>query len=156
MQIKITIWYHYMHAYVLSRFSRVWLFVTLLTKARQAPLSMRLSRQENWSGFPCSPPGDLPDPGIEPPSLMSPALAGGFFTTGTTWEATYLLGKVAKKQKTKHWQYQVLRIQSSWSSHILLMEIQNETSTVKQAGSFFIKLKTHLPYDPAIPFNLEK
>ena len=39
------------------------------------------SRQEYWSGLPLPPPGDLPDPGIEPKSLMSPALAGRFFTT---------------------------------------------------------------------------
>ena len=45
------------------------------------------SRQEYWSGFPDPPPGDLPDPGIEPTSFMSPALAGGFFTTSATWEA---------------------------------------------------------------------
>ena len=45
---------------------------------RQAPLSMGFFRQEYWSGFPCAPPGDLPDPGIEPASLASPALAGGF------------------------------------------------------------------------------
>ena len=51
------------------------------TVARQAPLSMEFSRQECWSELPCAPPGDLPDPGIEPASLMSPALAGGFFTT---------------------------------------------------------------------------
>ena len=43
--------------------------------------------QEHWSGLPCPPPGDLLDPGIEPASLTSPALAGGFFTTSTTWEA---------------------------------------------------------------------
>ena len=48
---------------------------------RQAPLSMGLSRQEYRSGVPCPPPGDLPDPGIEHASLMSPALARGFFTT---------------------------------------------------------------------------
>ena len=48
---------------------------------------MGFSRQEYWSGLPCPPPADLPDPGIEPVSLMSPALAGGFFTTSTTWEA---------------------------------------------------------------------
>ena len=42
---------------------------------------MRFSRQEYWSGLPCSPPGDLPNPGIKPTSLTSPALAGGFFTT---------------------------------------------------------------------------
>ena len=46
-----------------------------------APLSMELSRQEYWSGLPCLPPGDLPNPGIEPESLMSPALAGRFFST---------------------------------------------------------------------------
>ena len=48
---------------------------------------MGFSRQEYWSGLPCPPPGDLPDPGIEFTSLSSPALAGRFFTTSTTWEA---------------------------------------------------------------------
>ena len=55
--------------------------------ACQAPLSMGFSRQEYWSGLPYPPPGALPDPEIEPVSLKSLALAGGFFTTGTTWEA---------------------------------------------------------------------
>ena len=45
------------------------------------------SRQEYWNGLPYPPPGDLPNPGIEPVSFMSPALAGRFFTTGATWEA---------------------------------------------------------------------
>ena len=49
--------------------------------ARQAPLSMGLSRQERWIGLPFPTPGDLPDPEIEPASLVNPALAGGFFTT---------------------------------------------------------------------------
>ena len=44
------------------------------------------SRQEYWSGLPCPPPRDLPNPGIEPGSFMSPALAGEFFTTSATWE----------------------------------------------------------------------
>ena len=48
---------------------------------------MGFSRQEYWSGWPFPPPEDLPDQGIEPTSLMSPVLAGGFFTTSTTWEA---------------------------------------------------------------------
>ena len=61
-------------------------FVKSRMVALQAPLSMGFSRQEYWSWLPCPPPGDLPDPGIEPVSLMSPALAGGFFTTGATWE----------------------------------------------------------------------
>ena len=51
------------------------------TVACQAPLSMVFSRQEYWSGLPFPPPGDLPDPGTEPMSAGSPALAGGFFTT---------------------------------------------------------------------------
>ena len=41
--------------------------------------------------MPCPPPGDLPDPGIEPTSFMSPALTGGFFTTSATWEALFNL-----------------------------------------------------------------
>ena len=65
---------------------------TLWTVAFQAPLSMGFSRQEYWSGLPCPPPGDPPDPGIKTMSHMSPALAGRFFTTSTTWEALYYDG----------------------------------------------------------------
>ena len=60
------------------------------TIARPAPPSMGFSRQEYWSGFPCPPPRELPDPGMEPASLTSPALAGGFFTTSATWEALWI------------------------------------------------------------------
>ena len=72
---------------MLSHFSSVWLFASLWNVAHQAPLSMRFSRQEYWSGLSCPLPGDLPYLGMEPTSLMSPALAGGFFTTSATWEA---------------------------------------------------------------------
>ena len=58
--------------------SRVQLFAPLWTVVSQVPPSMVFSRQEYWSGLPFPPPGDLPDPGIEP---TSSALAGGFFTT---------------------------------------------------------------------------
>ena len=71
---------------VLSYFNRVRL-CNPRTVIHQAPLSMGFSRQEQWSGQPFPLPGDLPDPGIEPMSLMSPALAGGFFTTSATWKA---------------------------------------------------------------------
>ena len=71
---------------MLSHFIHVQVFVTLWAVAHQAPLSMGFSRREYWSGLPCPPPGDLPDPGIEPASLMSPALAGGLFATSATWE----------------------------------------------------------------------
>ena len=66
--------------------SRVQLIATPWTADHQDTLFMAFPRQEYWSGLPFSPPGDLPDPGIEPVSLMSPALAGGFFTTSATWE----------------------------------------------------------------------
>ena len=80
-----------MCACMLSHLSHVQLFATLWTTVRQAPLSMGFSRQQQRSGLSCPPPGDLPDPGIEPASLMSPALAGAFFTTSTTWKALHRL-----------------------------------------------------------------
>ena len=55
--------------------------------SRQAPLPRGFSRKEHWRGLPCPPPGGLPDPGLEPASLMSAALAGGFFTASAAWEA---------------------------------------------------------------------
>ena len=70
--------------WALSHFSLVRLFVILWTVACQTPLSLAFSRQE-WVAMLSS--RDLPDPGIEPASLMSPALAGRFFTTSATWEA---------------------------------------------------------------------
>ena len=62
----------------MKSFSCVRLFATPWTIAYQAPPSMGFSRQEDWSGLPFLSPGDLPNPGIE---LVSPALAGGFFTS---------------------------------------------------------------------------
>ena len=70
-------------------FSRARIFATPGTVAHQAPPSMGFSRQEHWSGLPCHPPGDLPNPGSEPRSLMSSALAGGFFITSATWKAPW-------------------------------------------------------------------
>ena len=62
--------------WVLSHFSRVWLFATLWAVALQAPLSMGLSLQKFWSGLPFPSQGDLPDPGIEPrpPALQADSL----------------------------------------------------------------------------------
>ena len=70
------------------------LFLTLWPHglACQAPLSMGFSRQEYWSGLPCPPPGALPNPGIKPESLTSPALAAWFFTTSATWGAPGISG----------------------------------------------------------------
>ena len=71
---------------MLNRFSHVWLFATPWTIACQAPLYMEFSRQEYWSRLPLPFPGYLPNPGIEPISVMSYALRGGFFSTSATWE----------------------------------------------------------------------
>ena len=70
-----------------SCFICVQFFATLWTIALQAPLSMGFSRQENWSGWPCLPPRDLPNPEIKPISLVSLMSAAGLFTTTATKEA---------------------------------------------------------------------
>ena len=89
------------HACVLSHFTYVRLFTTLWTVAHHAPLSMGFCRQEYWSGFPCPPPGDLLDPGIEPASPVSSALQADSLLltqpgsppegapTGQIWDKSY-------------------------------------------------------------------
>ena len=80
--------------------------VTPRTVARQAPLSVGFFRQEYWSGLPFPSPGDLPNPGMETASLISPAFAGGFFTTNNTWETPcvcvcmYIYRRCAKSLQT--------------------------------------------------------
>ena len=61
-----------------------------MTVACQAPLSLGFSQKESWGELPYPPSGDLPDPGVKPAILTSPAMAGAFFTTTITWEAQYL------------------------------------------------------------------
>ena len=72
--VKMVNFMYTLHACMLSCFSRVQLCATLWTVDCQAPLSMGFSRQEYWSGLPCSPPGDLSNPMIEPISPASPSL----------------------------------------------------------------------------------
>ena len=79
----------WMHMHMLSCFNHVQLFVTIPTIACQAPLYKKFSKQEYWSGLPCPPSADLPHPTIKLMFLASPALAGGFFTANTIWEAPY-------------------------------------------------------------------
>ena len=71
--------------------SHVQVFATPWTGARQAPLSMGFSRQESQSGLPSPSPRDLPNPGTEPMSPMSPALVGRFFTTREAFSSFYLV-----------------------------------------------------------------
>ena len=65
-------------------------------------LSLGFSRQEYWSGLPCLSPGDLLDPGMKPESLMSPALAGGLFTTSTAWEDQNRVSQMQEKRNPEH------------------------------------------------------
>ena len=78
-------------------FSHVRPFAIPWLAACQAPLSMGFSRQEYYRGLSCPPPGDLPNPGIKPASLLSLLLASRFFTTGATWEALNEDGVWCKK-----------------------------------------------------------
>ena len=71
---------------MLSRFSPVQLFVTPWAVAGQVALSTGFSRQDYWDKLPCLPPGDLPDPEMEPMSLSCPVLADQFFIISATWE----------------------------------------------------------------------
>ena len=89
-------------ACMLSHFSHVQLSATLWTVACLAPLFMEFYRQEYWSGLPFLSPGDPHDLGIKHSSLMSPALAGSFFTTSATWEA---LISTLKAKISRHWKY---------------------------------------------------
>ena len=88
---------------------------TLWTVGHQAPLSMGFSRQQYWSGLPCPSPGDLPDPGPEPESLVSPALAGGFFTAGATWEAL--------KTRVQAWILKYVSLLNNADHHVSLQHL---------------------------------
>ena len=69
---------------------------------------MGFSRQEYWSELPLPPPRDLPDPGIEPASLMSPVFAGWFFITSATWKPDALYTLKKKKSFLKYSCFTVL------------------------------------------------
>ena len=78
------------------------LFEVPRTVAHQAPLSMEFSRQEYWSELPFPPPGHLPDAGVKPVSLASPALAGGFFATAPSRMRATSLSHFAVRWTVSH------------------------------------------------------
>ena len=82
---------------------------------------MGFSRQEFWSGLLYPPPGDLPNPGTEPESLSSPALAGGFFTSSATWEAPGM--HVFRNPEPSDWAEQKQTQTSSAVQCHLLLEV---------------------------------
>ena len=115
--------------------SCVWLFTTLWLVACQVPLPTVFSRQEYWSGLPCPAPGNLPDPGTEPAFLMSTALAGGFFTTSTTWEApwSWRCHQMGLKQKQFYKQGRSGLVHSRTSSLILQLVKLSVDSVLRAA-----------------------
>ena len=110
---------------MLSHFSSVRLFVTIWTIAHQARLAMGFSRQEYWSGLSCPPPWHLSDPGIEPLSLESPALAGRFFTTSTTekpWHSWLLTPRAKSSYLESVWSSLTLLKVSTFSGQFLSLK----------------------------------
>ena len=111
--------------------------------ACQAPLSIGFSRQEYWSGLPFSPPGDFPNPGIKPRPLMSPALAGRFFTVAPPGRFFLLLlldmifsGAIFCSLKTRlsqgwdetRWDHKLRQWSHRWSrgkTFVILQEIKS-------------------------------
>ena len=102
--------------------SLVKLFAIPWTVAHQTPLSMEFSKQEYWIGLPCSPPGDLLNPGVKPAFLMSPALAGVFFTTA-------LPGKP--------WLYKLVNVNgAALVMHLATFDLTRDSLTLSKANTF--------------------
>ena len=103
---------------------------------------MGSSRQEYWSGLPCPPPGDRPDPGIESTSLISPALAGGFFTTSATWEVPILVFGTIKFKKNGQGLISILPI----CQYCSLEHPQENKTKIPSTQSLFVrKWKSEMP-----------
>ena len=109
---------------LLSHFSHVQLCVTTQTAARQAPLSLGFSRQEYWSGLPLSSPGDLPQPGIEPTSLLPPALVVDSLTTVPLGKLPSAQAAVRKQTEWLKWQTSVCSYSRGLESQIKLQRGQ--------------------------------
>ena len=130
-------------AYTLSCFSHVRLFTTLCTIVCQAPLSMGFSRQEYWSGLPCLPLGDLPNPEVDLSSLMFPALAGRFFTTSATWEAN-LLSVLYKIKIPRALCLHILGILFKLASWVFLLAEMEAITSFSEGMKTIIKWLCHL------------
>ena len=116
-------------------------------------------RQEYWSGLPCSSPRDLPDPGMEPTSLMSPALAGRFFTTSALGDNEMTrkyenLTFSQEKQQENPWQDKVLEtlqealpenpiLKAHWTKECLLLQTQKVEVTYKRTTNCWICVFVH-------------
>ena len=135
--------------------------VTLWTVVLHAPQSMGFSRQEYWSGLPYPPSGDLPDLGIKPASLISPALAGRFSTTSTTWEAHHHWSLVNEKPE-KHLEGKFLRKEVGWGAQFLpgrhvgrSAQRTELTMPEGQGGTLLCRVPGPHPLQSSVPGRLE-
>ena len=125
---------------MLSCFSCVPLFLTQWTTTHQAPLSMGFSRQEYWSGLLCPSPEDLPDSGIEPVFLTSPALAGRLFNTSTTTKS-YISHQFSSIQSLSR----VQLFATPWiAAHQASLSITNSWSSLKLMSIESVMPSNHL------------
>lgn len=93
-----------------------------------------------WSGLLCPPPGDIPDPGMEPMSLLSPALAGTFFTTRATREAPQMI-ILGSNQESKHSSMHNSVYKNTGSSLVSFLIMSKEIQNFKQ-GLDYLKCET--------------
>ena len=112
--------------------------MTPWTVTRQAPLSMGFSSQEHWSKSSVPSPGNLPNIGIQPVSLASPALAGGFFTTSASWEALILraytshlgsiiLSEISWSEKDRYYMICYLHVESKKKKNDKIVNMKKDT-----------------------------
>ena len=116
------------------------LFVTPRTVAHQAPLSMGFPRQEYWSGLPFHSPGDLPNPRIKPTSLVSPALAGRFFTPMPPGSPLFFLSPFKKRFRN-----QLSLKASSLTKCLIDLSIQNSIPFLFPQTAIQFKINTDQP-----------
>ena len=110
---------------------------------------MGFSRQEYWSELPLSYPGDLPDPGIKPDSLTSPALTGKFFTYWATWKAqgTASLFKLGPSENETNALLTALRRWNSYTfNYILNYRSKDKFTAFKLSGTKVYKVKYKISY----------
>ena len=113
---------------------------------------MGFSRQEYWSGLPCPPPGDLPDPGIEPAPLISPALAGRFFTTSATREACAFPNIYNWGPPNPH-SWSIWRIGEGRGREDRMTEghVRTDTRGSEKHSNTFIEIKTEVVAERGLP-----
>ena len=132
--------------------SNVWHFANLWTLACQAPLLIRFSRQESWSELPFPTPGDLPDPGIKPVSPLSPAMAGGFFTTKPPGKPTDL-DRDSQLSRLPYSHHDFVTLQVLPSGHSELSWLFTHLTGFKRCGATKYCVNRSL-YDSACPLLL--